>query len=77
MKKDIIQSLTNDFESYVKFTNQSIEFWLTRGFQHLLGYSDWRNFTKVINKAKTAYETANHLTNDRFVDINKTIQVVF
>lgn len=73
MKKDIIQSLTNEFESNVKFTNQGVEFWFARDLQHLLGYLEWRNFTQVINKAKTACEKAGHLLNDHFVDVNKTI----
>ncbi|NQV38359.1 MAG: DNA damage-inducible protein D [Candidatus Marinimicrobia bacterium] len=73
MKKEIIKSLTNEFESHVNFTNQGVEFWFARDLQHLLGYSEWRNFTQVINKAKTSCKIAGHLINDHFVDINKTI----
>ena len=54
MKKEIIKNLTNDFESYANQTQNEIEFWFARDLQHLLGYTEWRNFTKVINKAKTA-----------------------
>jgi len=39
----------------------------------LLGYAEWRNFTKVINKAKTSCETAGHRIPDHFVEVNKTI----
>jgi len=63
MKKEIIKSLTNEFESHVNFTNQGVEFWFARDLQHLLGYSEWRNFTTVINKAKTACEAAGHFIN--------------
>ncbi len=73
MKKEIIKTLTNDFESYANQTQNEIEFWFARDLQHLLGYSEWRNFTKVINKAKTACETAGHMIVDHFVDVNKTI----
>ena len=73
MKKEIIKTLTNDFESYANQTQNEIEFWFARDLQHLLGYSEWRNFTKVINKAKTACETAGHVIVDHFVDVNKTI----
>ncbi|MBC8179987.1 DNA damage-inducible protein D, partial [candidate division KSB1 bacterium] len=66
-------SLTNEFESFVNFTNHGIEFWFARDLQHLLGYSEWRNFNQVISKAKTACETSDHLINDHFVYINKTI----
>ncbi len=50
-----------------------IEFWFARDLQHLLGYAEWRNFNKVISKAKTACETAGYQISDYFVDINKTI----
>ena len=73
MKKEIIKSLTNEFESFVNFTEQGLEFWFARDLQYLLGYSEWRSFNKVISKAKTACETAGHSIIDHFVDINKTI----
>ena len=40
-----------------------------------LGYSEWRNFTKVINKARTSCETAGHRILDHFVEVNKTIDM--
>ncbi len=73
MKKEIIQHLTEDFESYANQAQNGIEFWFARDLQHLLGYAEWRNFNKVIKKAKTACETAGHLVVDHFVGINKTI----
>jgi len=73
MKKEFIKSLTKDFESHVHHTKNGIEFWLARDLQHLLEYTEWRNFNKVINKAKTACETSDHLITDHFVDVNKTI----
>ena len=41
----------------------------------MLGYTEWRNFNKVINKAKTACETSGHKIPDHFVDVNKTIEM--
>lgn len=75
MKKEIIKHLTQDFESYANQTRNSIEFWFARDLQHLLGYTEWRNFSKVINKAKTTCETAGHLIVDHFVDVNKMVTI--
>ncbi|MDO9576823.1 MAG: DNA damage-inducible protein D [Candidatus Cloacimonadales bacterium] len=75
MKKKIIKTLTADFESYSNITENEIEFWFARDLQHLLGYTEWRNFTKAINKAKTACETSGHKIPDHFVEVNKTIDM--
>lgn len=66
MKKEIIKRLTGDFESYANQTDNEIEFWFARDLQHLLGYSEWRNFSKVINKAKTACEATGHQVSGPF-----------
>ncbi|HEX9971265.1 MAG TPA: BRO family protein [bacterium] len=73
MKQAIIKHLTSDFESCSNHTQTGVEFWFGRDLQHLLGYSEWRNFSNVITRAKTACETAGHLIVDHFVDVNKTI----
>ena len=75
MKKEIIRHLTNDFESYTNQTQNGVEFWFARDLQHLLGYPEWRNFTKVINKAKTACDTAGRAISDHFVYINKMVAI--
>ena len=54
MKSEIIKSLSNNFEDHSQTTENGIEFWFARDIQHLLGYSEWRNFHKVIVKAKTS-----------------------
>jgi len=75
MKKETIKHLTKDFESFANQTQNGIEFWFARDLQHLLGYAEWRNFTKVINKAKTACETSGHKISDHFVDVNKMVSI--
>ena len=73
MKKEIIQSLTNNFESYAHKNKADIECWFARDLQQLLGYFEWRNFLQIINKAKIACEVAGHSVNDHFVDANKMV----
>jgi DNA-damage-inducible protein D len=75
MKTDLIHSLTDSFEAHAQQTEGGVEFWLARDLQHLLGYSEWRNFTAVVSKAKTACEVSGHAIADHFVDVNKTIQM--
>lgn len=75
MNKEIIISMLNEFENFVHYTEENIEFWLARELQYLLGYTDWRNFLKVIVKAKTACEVSNEAVSDHFVGVNKTIDL--
>lgn len=75
MYPKLIHSLTKNFESFARTTPEGIEFWLARHLQELLEYSEWRNFLLVIEKAKTAAETAGNKPSDHFVDVNKTIEM--
>ena len=73
MKTAIIQSLTKDFESHAKQTENGVEFWLARDLQHLLGYGKWDNFRTALSKAKTACELAGHVVLDHFADAGKMV----
>ena len=75
MEKQIIKSLTENFESHANKTENGVEFWFARDLQNLLGYTEWRNFLNVVSKAKTACEISGGNTSDHFVDINKTIKM--
>lgn len=75
MKTDMIQSMTENFEAHAQQTENGVEYWLARDLQHLLGYTEWRNFTAVISKARTSCEVSGHGISDHFVDVNKTIQM--
>ena len=75
MKTELIHSLTDTFEGHAQQAENGIEFWLARDIQHLLGYTEWRNFSTVINKAKTACEVSNHVISDHFVDVNKMVDL--
>ena len=57
MKIEIIRSLTQNFES-ASHKADDVEYWLARELQERLGYTEWRNFTLVIEKARTACANA-------------------
>lgn len=73
MEHDVILTLTETFEANAQFTENGVEYWLARDLKDLLGYDEWRNFTTVIAKAKTACETSGHPITDHFVDVNKMV----
>ena len=75
MKKEIIRSLTNTFESHSYMTENGIEFWYARDLQHLLGYTKWDNFVKVINKAKTSCEASGNNISDHFANVGKMVKI--
>jgi len=75
MKNDLIQQMTQSFEGHAQETENGIEYWLARDIQHLLGYTEWRNFLSIVSKAKTACEVSDHPVQDHFVDINKMVKL--
>ena len=74
MKKGIIKSLATMFEDHSFTTENNIEFWFARDLQHLLGYTKWENFTKVIIKAKISCEANNNEIPDHFADVSKMVR---
>jgi DNA-damage-inducible protein D len=75
MKKEVVQTLTDNFEGHAQQTETGVEYWLARDIQHLLGYAEWRNFGLVISKAKTACEVSGQRITDHFVDVNKMVDL--
>ncbi len=76
MKTELVQALTANFEAHAQQTEGGVEYWLARDLQHLLGYTEWRNFNNTaISKAKTACEVSGHLASDHFVGVNKMVDL--
>jgi DNA-damage-inducible protein D len=73
MKQELIVELFQIFEDACYLLHET-ECWRARDLQEVLGYTEWRNFVKVIEKAKTACENAGILVTDQFVDVNKLIE---
>ncbi|MEO6671412.1 MAG: DNA damage-inducible protein D [Ferruginibacter sp.] len=74
MKKELILQLLQQFEA-ASYEIQGVECWSARELQNIYNYTDWRNFLKVIDKAKTACISGGVLVHDHFVDVNKMIDL--
>lgn len=76
MDKEIVTKLHASFEDMVqKHPVTGTEFWCARDLQMLLGYSQWRNFAVVIDKAITACQTAGYEPQDHFARISKMVDL--
>jgi DNA-damage-inducible protein D len=74
MKKELIAELFEKFEAAC-YLYKDIECWSARELQMILGYSEWRNFLKVIEKAKEATQNAGEQVTHHFVDTNKMVEI--
>ena len=75
MKKELITTLTDNFERHAQQTEDEVEYWLARDLQTLLGYDQWRNFAQVISKAKVACGVSGHQVSDHFADVSKMVDL--
>ncbi len=74
MEQGLIVQLNKNFEESA-YTQNKVEYWFARDLQKLLDYDEWRNFLKVIEKARTACKTAGFEVTDHFVDVNKMVEI--
>lgn len=74
MDKQLILELNKRFEGSAN-EQDGVEYWMARDLQILLGYTEWRNFMLVIEKAKLACFNSHQPLGDHFVDVNKMIDL--
>ena len=63
------------FENIKHIDDYGNEYWYARELSKVLEYKNWRNFLKVLNKAKEACENSGIVVNDNFVQVDKTIEI--
>ena len=51
------------------------EFWSSREFADVLGYTDYRNFEQVIQKARLACFNSGQRVDDHFVDVTEMVDI--
>jgi DNA-damage-inducible protein D len=74
MKKELIEALFKQFEQAC-YLHQQVECWSARELQEILGYSQWKNFLKVIEKAKISCKSSGVAVSDHFADVGKMIDL--
>ena len=74
MEKQIITKLSKTFEDYA-YEEDEIEFWFARDLQVLLGYTEWRKFQGVIEKAKESCKKSGNEISNHFVDAAKKVTI--
>lgn len=72
MKQEEIKQLFEQFESASSEVD-GIEVWSARELYPLFGYSQWRNFEIVIEKAEEACRNVGNETSDHFADVRKMV----
>ena len=63
------------FEDIKHYNEFDMEFWYARELQEVLEYTDWRNFIKVIDKAKEACKNSKNNVLDHFVEADKMVVI--
>lgn len=69
---DIQKYSEQTFESIKHINEYGQEFWYARELQTALEYTEWRNFKKIIDKAKDACATSGNPVGEHFVEVNKS-----
>jgi len=63
------------FERIRRTNAAGAEYWSSRDFAQVLGYTDYRNFAQVIQKARGACFNSGQRIEDHFVDITEMIEI--
>lgn len=69
---EIVEYSQQTFDSIKHYTEDGQEFWYARDLQKVLEYTEWRNFSGVIEKAKIACQNSGIAVDECFVEVNKT-----
>lgn len=63
------------FEQIKHIDEYGNEYWTAREFAKVIEYADFRNFERVLNKAKQACENSGYTAADHIVDFNEMVSI--
>lgn len=75
MKNKVSKKTAPVFEQIKKTDEFGNEYWLARQLSKVLEYTDYRNFTAVINKAKEACKNSGFNVLDHIVEFNEMVSI--
>lgn len=74
MKREFISELFKKFEDAC-YDFDGVECWSARELQDILGYTQWRNFKNVIDKAQKSCEQAGEEAKNHFAEFSKMVEI--
>ena len=74
-EKSPADNASNTFERIKRVSRSGADFWSARELARVLEYTDFRNFTTVITKAREACANSGHTVSDHFVDTTEMVEI--
>lgn len=75
MTNELTPGTPSPFEQIRRTNETGNEYWSSRDFARVLGYSDYRNFEAVVEKARTACFNSGQRVDDHFVEITEMVTI--
>ncbi len=78
IKEDSVHIRENEesiFDSIKRIDENGAEYWSARDISRVLGYSEYRHFLPVVERAKVACENSNNRISDHFEDILEMVEL--
>ena len=63
------------FEDIKQIRESGEEFWSARDLSLVLEYTQWRNFSKVMDKAMLACKNSGYELTDHFAEVSKMVEI--
>ena len=75
MDKETITQYTTSLDTLTNKDDNDVEFWHARELMKYMGYTKWENFTRVIQRAKSACENSGQPIDAHFRDTKRDVEL--